>query len=436
MNDLHPAVPLQQQQQQEYGYVVVVDLEATCDQGARPAVTVENQEIIEFPWVVLDITTGTIVDTQQRFVKPTWSKALTPFCTNLTGITNEQVCGAATLPEVMREFSEYCASHLTAQGHSFCVLTDGTWDFKHMLLGECLRKHIPMDEPLFRTFLDLKHQFQLLLLALPDAAKAQQSAPGPFGYSLRTMMAFFGLQHAGRAHSGVDDCRTIASVCQAMLQRGHVFREPTVIPTDYNPMTDPTFKSFDTQNKYFPFDFQFGATLLEPSCCIAMRGLPWGTTLAQVVKFLAQANGAQAARLEMGPPQDNGKPSGWCYAELATPAQADSVRAALNGKFLGQRYVDIALIPHIPVFPPAAAAELLLRGLPYSATEEDIRKFVAPVEPLYVKMIGLTGGDLPAGAHSSGIAKVGLHTVGEARMLVATKNRQYMGPRYVEVFFV
>ncbi len=33
-----------------YDYLVVVDFEATCDEGDNPVVTRENQEIIEFPW--------------------------------------------------------------------------------------------------------------------------------------------------------------------------------------------------------------------------------------------------------------------------------------------------------------------------------------------------------------------------------------------------
>lgn len=33
-----------------YDYLVVVDFEATCDEGENPKVTRANQEIIEFPW--------------------------------------------------------------------------------------------------------------------------------------------------------------------------------------------------------------------------------------------------------------------------------------------------------------------------------------------------------------------------------------------------
>jgi hypothetical protein len=33
-----------------YDYLVVIDFEATCDEGENPQVTRANQEIIEFPW--------------------------------------------------------------------------------------------------------------------------------------------------------------------------------------------------------------------------------------------------------------------------------------------------------------------------------------------------------------------------------------------------
>eukprot|EP01126_Amoeba_proteus_P015149 TRINITY_DN16733_c0_g4_i7.p1 TRINITY_DN16733_c0_g4~~TRINITY_DN16733_c0_g4_i7.p1 ORF type:complete len:156 (-),score=14.73 TRINITY_DN16733_c0_g4_i7:165-632(-) len=85
-----------------YDYLVVLDFEATCDEGLDPVVSrskviqvkldltpQNNQEIIEFPWVVINTTTNQIENRHQLYVKPEFTQYLTPFCTGLTGITNE-----------------------------------------------------------------------------------------------------------------------------------------------------------------------------------------------------------------------------------------------------------------------------------------------------------------------------------------------------------
>lgn len=44
-------------------------------------------EIIEFPAVLVDTKTRTIIDHFQAYVKPTFNSQLSEFCTELTGIT-------------------------------------------------------------------------------------------------------------------------------------------------------------------------------------------------------------------------------------------------------------------------------------------------------------------------------------------------------------
>lgn len=83
-------------------YLLVLDFEATCGD------TVKQMEIIEFPTLLYDlregrsclspaialtyvaITTGKVQATFHEYVKPEIHSRLTPFCTELTGIT--QVC--------------------------------------------------------------------------------------------------------------------------------------------------------------------------------------------------------------------------------------------------------------------------------------------------------------------------------------------------------
>ncbi len=49
-HDLHSANAPDAVADHWFQYLVVVDFEATCDEGRNPKITRSNQEIIEFPW--------------------------------------------------------------------------------------------------------------------------------------------------------------------------------------------------------------------------------------------------------------------------------------------------------------------------------------------------------------------------------------------------
>ena len=68
-------------------YICVLDFEATCHEDKKVKFT---QEIIEFPVVVIDVKEKKVHSVFQTYVKPD-AKKLSPFCTQLTGITQDQV---------------------------------------------------------------------------------------------------------------------------------------------------------------------------------------------------------------------------------------------------------------------------------------------------------------------------------------------------------
>ena len=69
-------------------HVNVIDVEATCWEGAPPAG--QRQEIIEIGLCVLNVAGGTPLEHTSILVKPTHS-TVSPFCTSLTTLTQEQV---------------------------------------------------------------------------------------------------------------------------------------------------------------------------------------------------------------------------------------------------------------------------------------------------------------------------------------------------------
>lgn len=83
--------------------VVIFDIEASCeDKTIRKNYNMETIEI-----GAVKVKDGEIVDTFNTFVKPEYVESLTPFCTNLTGITDEDLKDAPSFTEAIVEFYEF-----------------------------------------------------------------------------------------------------------------------------------------------------------------------------------------------------------------------------------------------------------------------------------------------------------------------------------------
>lgn len=108
--------------------LICIDVEATCDEddqstGYKAAFTKDQQEIIELPFVAIDVASGSILHTEQQYITPEHTP-LTPFCTKLTGITAAKLANGVTLEAAVARVDAYIAE-LTAAGQSFCFVAHG-----------------------------------------------------------------------------------------------------------------------------------------------------------------------------------------------------------------------------------------------------------------------------------------------------------------------
>ncbi|KAJ3140825.1 hypothetical protein HK100_008996 [Physocladia obscura] len=199
-------------QTQQYRYLAVLDFEATCiDTG-----TIQPQEIIEFPVVVLDTELGgAVVSEFHQYVRPQHHTRLSAFCTRLTGIEQHTVDAADGFEAVWAAFLRFVADRRLTELNTLFV-TCGDWDLKTMLPA------------------------QLRLLVSPDAGTPEATSPLVLrrwcniktavnkhaNVSLKGMpslLAHFNLPLKGRHHSGIDDSRNIAAIAQKLLEEGYVF---------------------------------------------------------------------------------------------------------------------------------------------------------------------------------------------------------------------
>ena len=84
-------------------HYLVIDLEATTDDGdgEQRVVPRDEMETIEIGAVLVRASTLEVEAEYQSFVRPVRHPTLTPFCTELTGITQEMLAGAPAFPEAM-----------------------------------------------------------------------------------------------------------------------------------------------------------------------------------------------------------------------------------------------------------------------------------------------------------------------------------------------
>ena len=194
-------------------YYLVLDFEATCDDKTVRSLP-EPQEIIEFPVIKVNARTLKTEAVFHTYVQPTAHPQLTPFCTELTGITQDKVEGQPTLAETLENFHAwYKDNGLLDPSVSSSFVTCGDWDLKIMLPQQCRHFNL-LRRPYFHQWVNIKRVFQRVTGEKPKG--------------MLFMLNHFGLELEGRHHSGIDDSRNITRVLVKLAQL-----YPNIQPTSF-----------------------------------------------------------------------------------------------------------------------------------------------------------------------------------------------------------
>ncbi|VDM83336.1 unnamed protein product [Strongylus vulgaris] len=190
---------------QQFDYLLVLDFESTCCDGAP---ILPYQEIIEFPVAKLDTRTWTVSSYFHQYVRPTANPNITSFCTHLTGIIQEMVDNQPAIDEVLRQFHSWMKDEGLLNSRTAFV-TCGDWDLGIMLPSEAKNKRLEIPD-YFSQWINIK--------------KSHCDHTGTFPKGLKDLLNAYGLQHAGRLHSGVDDVKTICTITSALGRQGYIYR--------------------------------------------------------------------------------------------------------------------------------------------------------------------------------------------------------------------
>lgn len=137
----------------DFEYVLVIDFEATCEDGQKLK---PCSEIIEFPVRAIRLADGQLLDTPfHYYVRPVFHPKLSKFCTELTGITQDKVDGGQKLENILELFEVWLKQNNI---NNFVFVTCGDWDLKTCLKYEAKEKKIVLPE-YFKQFINVKKIF-------------------------------------------------------------------------------------------------------------------------------------------------------------------------------------------------------------------------------------------------------------------------------------
>ncbi|XP_030636170.1 ERI1 exoribonuclease 2 [Chanos chanos] len=209
----------QKRTKQFYSYLIVIDFESTCWREKNTY----GQEIIEFPAVLLNTSSGEIESEFHTYVQPQEHPVLSGFCTELTGISQTQVEGGVPLHICLSRFSRWLQQLEREKGVVFMThistttpprnpcafVTWSDWDLGVCLLNECKRKQIYKPEVL-NSWVDLRATYRTFYSRQPRG--------------LNGALQDLGIEFSGRQHSGLDDARNTARLALRMMLDGCVMK--------------------------------------------------------------------------------------------------------------------------------------------------------------------------------------------------------------------
>lgn len=169
---------------------ILIDLEATCWPEKNDS---KPNEIIEIGGVLINDDFKIVAEFDQ-FVKPVLHPILSPFCKNLTSISQSDVDNAPYLPEALKIIEKNIGfvTDIKMQNMIF-----GSWGFydRGQFERDCLRHGIPFP---FSYHFSIKHEF----------ANRKKIKPCGVIKALQLMNSDF----IGTHHRAIDDIRNIANI--------------------------------------------------------------------------------------------------------------------------------------------------------------------------------------------------------------------------------
>ncbi|NXC15509.1 ESRP2 protein, partial [Corythaeola cristata] len=363
----------------------------------------DERELILLVWQVVDLHSKKVGTLHKSLVKAD-NLDLSDQCREVSGLTPEGLGKAEPLDRVLQQFSQLVSSDLKVFGRSsYTLCSDGQLLIRQVLHPETSKK--PYD--LFRN--DCASLLFSIITCL-DLGLGTDETEEDFG---------------------VWQVKTMVAIIFSMLSEScnHVFTEPETVKYKY-----------ETGPWYVPFS---KSETVDSETVIRARGLPWQSSdqdIARFFKGLNIAKGGVALCLNA-----QGRRNGEALVRFVSSEQRD-LALERHKHHMGSRYIEVYKATGEEFLKIAGGTSnevaqflskenqviIRMRGLPFTATQEDVLGFLGPECPVTGGKEGLLFVKYPDG-RPTGDAFV-LFSCEEYAQNALKKHKEILGKRYIELF--
>ena len=167
---------------------IIYDLEATCWMGPPPQ---GIQEIIEIGALKLN-RYGEVIDSFNKFIKPTVNPILSDFCKRLTSIQQEDVNRSKTFPIILEQWQDW----IDIYDEPYVLCSWGKFD-EDLLRSEC--EFHQLDVEWLDSSINVKAQYHKM--------KGRLEMSG-----LKSVIKAEGFEFSGVHHRAISDAENLAKI--------------------------------------------------------------------------------------------------------------------------------------------------------------------------------------------------------------------------------
>ncbi|XP_053472951.1 epithelial splicing regulatory protein 2 isoform X1 [Ictalurus furcatus] len=376
----------------------------------------DEREIILLVWQIVDLHEKKVGKLQQRLIKPD-TLELTDQCEEETGLSVDELCKAEPLDTVLQQFQQTVSAELKTLGRSsYTLCVDGPLLVRQALHPEASKKNLVLPE-CFYSFVDLKREFHK---CCPNAGPVKD-------LTLPSMLEYVCLPAVSEQRAGVREVKSMTMIIQ------HILAEPY----------SHKFSSFETVKYKFESGACSKTEAVDSETVIRARGLPWQSSdqdIARFFKGLNIAKGGVALCLNA-----QGRRNGEALVRFVNSEHRD-MAIERHKHHMGSRYIEVYKATGEEFLKIAGGTSnevaqflskenqviIRMRGLPFTATHQDVLGFLGPESPATDGTEGLLFVKYPDG-RPTGDAFV-LFACEEYAQNALKKHKQILGKRYIELF--
>uniref|UniRef100_A0A3B3T2C0 Epithelial splicing regulatory protein 1 n=1 Tax=Paramormyrops kingsleyae TaxID=1676925 RepID=A0A3B3T2C0_9TELE len=372
----------------------------------------DEKEIIQLVWQVVDLANKKTGPVNEVFVKPKHLE-LTEECKEQSGIAEETISAAEPLEHALNQFIQQLSNGISfGTGTSFCLCTDGQLHVRQVIHPEASSKNIMLPE-CFYSFFDLRKDFKK---SFPESADLKD-------LDVQSMAEYLNIKPDVSVYGyGSKKVQTMSDIILALI-------------------SDPLCYKFSLPegvNEKFETGTCSKMERVDDNTVIRARGLPWQSSDQDIARFfrgLSIAKGGVALCLNA-----QGRRNGEALVRFVSEEHRD-LALRRHKHHMGNRYIEV--YEGNLSFPCTSneVAQFLsrenqvivrMRGLPFTASAEDVLLFFAPACPVTGGKDGILFVKYPDG-RPTGDAFV-LFSCEEHAQNALKKHKEILGKRYIELF--